>query len=668
MAEKNRTLIFIKYRYQIELGILCFIMSLISAALNRGTIKGMLMFWIFMVCVITIPGTALLSVFPVNGSSRLESLLLSQIMGYIISMLVYSVTVLLKLDACLKLIYAGIALISFIILWSARKQKDEFEEINKSEEKTWMLLILILFLFSLFSFSLKNALPTFFEQNSWHKDLLYWGGDIASLTHSIPPVNFRTLDPGYSYHYFGALQVAAIAKTTGIPVAELAMQYSYIEAMIMLGLSSLCLTTRVIKKNTIFTLFLLLFSTGLEKLTGVTFFWHIYQIPMSFNIAISLEMVVILLLLIQLEKEKLDFTILSYLLICLFVCTGTKGPSGAVVLCGIGMACLHWLVVEKNIKKVFWYGVFAVIIFLGIYKTLLMSGNGIYLGNSSYVDSYKITLDNTWIVNCKIFFWKSLKYLRYVVLINPLTFVPAGMYVCYAAIKKNLKNEDIIFSLMIVVGTILGYVMHYDGNSEIYFTLAVFPFAAILAGKFWEKVFDDFAEKGKKTFIKKIEILVVIFVALFLDFKYNWKNSLQTSIKDGVEILQGISHDYDRKNCMMTNGEYEVYRWISHNTDFNAVFLSDRSLEEEEFCYIPGVFTERYMYNYIENNELEKTKECFQGDIEAIKYFINKHVRYIIQSRQISPDFDCPKEYGRKIYDDGILIIWEMQELQTNIE
>lgn len=660
MTEKDRTLIFIKYRYQIELGILCLLMTFISTVLNRGTIQGMFMFWIFMVGVIIVPGTALLSVFPVNASTRLESLLFSQIMGYIISMLVYSVTVLLKLDAYLKLIYVGIALISFVILWSIRKQKDNFGEINKREEKTWMLLILILFFVSLIIFSLKNALPTFFEQNLWHNDLLWWEGDIASLTHSIPPVNFRTLNTSYSYHYFGALQVAAIAKTTGVPVAELAIQYSYIEAMIILGLSSLCLTIRVIKKNAVFTLFLLLFSTGLEKLTGVTFFWHIYQVPMSFNIAISLEMVIILLLLIQLEKEKLDFIILSYLLICLFVCTGTKGPSGAIVLCGIGMTCLYWLAAEKNMKKAFGYGVLAVIIFGGIYKTLLVSGNGAYLGSSSYVDSYKITLDNTWIVNCKIFIWKLLKYFRYVVLINPFTFVPAGMYVCQAIVKKRLKFEDIIFSLMLVVGTILGYILHYYGNSEIYFTLAVFPFAAILAGKFWGKVFASLAEK--QIFIKRTTIFLLIFAILFLDFKYNWKSSLQTSIKDGVGILKGISPDCDVSNRMMTNEEYEVYRWISYNTDFDAIFLSDRSLEEG-FCYIPGVFSERYMYNYLENNELEKAKECFQGDIEAIKYFIDKHIKYFIQNRQISPDFYCPEEYGRKIYDNGIIVIWEMQEL-----
>lgn len=655
--------LFRKYRYQIELGILCFFMAFISAIFNRADITGMLAFGSFMVCGVIIPGTALVSLFRIDGSTRLETLLFSYTIGYIISMLVYSVTVLLELDAYLGLIYIGIVPISSIIIWA--KKKDDFGEIDKREESMWIFLLLLLFLFSLIVFSLKNALPSFIEQNSWHKDFLYWLGDIASLTHRVPPVNFRTLDPNYSYHYFGALQIAAIVKTTGISVAELAIQYSFIEAMIMLGLSSLCLIVRVIKKIkwAVFTLFLLLFSTGFERLTGVTFFWHIYQIPMSFNIAISFEMIIILLLLIQLEKEKLDFSIMTYLLICLLVCTGTKGPSGAIALCGIGMACLYWLVVDKKYKNAFCYGTLSVIIFLGIYKILLMSGNSTYLENSSYVDPYKISLDNTLIVNCKIFFWKSLKYFRYVILINPWTFVPAGIYVCHAIIKRRLKLQDIIFSLMIVVGTVLGYVLHYDGNSEIYFTLAVFPFAAILAGKFWGKIFDIIVNIGWRIYLKKIGIVMLIFAILFLDLNCNWKNTLQASIRDGFMILAGISPHHDIKNNVMTKEEYEMYRWISSNTDFNALFLTDRTLKEEEFCYLPGAISGRYMYNIIQNNELQKAKECFQGDKEAIKYFIDKNIKYFIQSKQTSPNFYFPNEYGEKIFENETLILWQVKKI-----
>ena len=524
-------------------------------------------------------------------------------------------------------------------------------------------MILLLCSFSLIVFSLKNALPIFLGHNSWHNDLLYWLGDIVALTHNIPTVDFRTLGSDYFYHFFGALQIASMQKVTGIPTAEIAIQYSYIVSMVMLGLSSFCLIKRVIKNQAwIITLFLLLFSTGIENKTGVTFFWHIYQIPMSFNIAISLEMVIILLLIIQIEKEKLICNVLFYLLLFLLICTGTKGPSGAIVLCGIGMACIYWMVVKKEYNKAICYGVLAIVIFGGIYTLLLMPGNSAYIENASYVDPYTIGLNNTLIENCKIIIWKTIKYFRYFIYINPWTFVPAGIYICYSLIKKRLKLEDTIFLLMIIIGTVLGYVMHYYGNSEIYFSLSVFPFAAILSGKFWEIVYTFFEIKDRKSYSLDLGILLMIVIIIFFNFELNWKNTLQTSLINGLQVMEGKAPLYDRNKNMMTNEEYKAYTWIRNNTDYNAIFLSDRSLEEEEFCYIPGVFAERYIYNYIVNDEIEIAKESFKGEKEAMEYFINKGIKYYIQNIRISPYFSCNKAYGEKIYENDEVVVWEMKE------
>jgi len=167
------------------------------------------------------------------------------------------------------------------------------------------------------------------------------------------------------------MQLAVVSEATSVSAAKIALNYSYIQAVVMLGLASICLVQKVIKGYSVqlITLFLLLFSTGFEKFTGVTFFWHIYLVPMAFNISFSLELIVILLVLKQIEKEKVDYANLFLLLFFLIVCTGTKGPSGAIVLCGIGIACIYWMLVKKEYSKALTYGIFH-LLFLGEYTII----------------------------------------------------------------------------------------------------------------------------------------------------------------------------------------------------------------------------------------------------------------------------------------------------------
>ncbi len=213
---------------------------------------------------------------------------------------------------------------------------------------------------------------------------------------------------------------------------------------------------------------------------------------------------------------------------------------------------------------------------------------------------------------------------------------------------------------MMVIGTVLGYVLHYYGNSEIYFTLSVFPFAAVLAGKLW-MVFDESIQAKRSVWYKHICISVIICINIAFVFTWNWKDTLQMYLRNGYYILGGNSPQYDNIVSAMTAEEYEAYRWIMDNTDYDALFLSDRMLEEDTFCYIPGVFSERYIYNFIEKNELEKGKEFFDGSTGAILYYIEKDIDYIIQNKRISPNFICPEAYGEKIYENNLVTIWQVE-------
>ncbi len=649
------------YRKAYQLIILNLFMIIVSGICNRAEFKEVFLFSTFLIGGMIIPGIAICKAFPIKEMTELEGLLFCYIAGYILSIIIYVLSSCLNISDNFHITYIGVFIVSIIYLIKKGWKRETSENENSKKDFLWGVIILVLFVFSLFVFSLKNAVPTFIESNNWHGDLLYWVGDSVSLTKDIPPRNFRSLDPTYNYHYFGALQLASMAKATGIAVVNIALRYSYIQAMTLIGLAAICFVRRISKnKNVTLILFLLLFATGFEKFTGVTWFWHIYQIPMSFNIAISLEMTIAILLMIQLQNSKIDVLNLFLLLVSLAICTGTKGPSGAIMLCGIGIVCIYWLI-KREYKKSFLFGLASLAVWGVVYFCLLMSGNSNYMESSGYVDPFKLSFTNPMIVNIKILFWKTIKYFRDFVLINPWTFIPAAIYSCYALIKRKMHCVEYAFLFMLGVGTVLGYVLHYYGSSQIYFSLSVFPFAAALAGKFYETIFEKFENLKWGMWYKKVAVILLFVGVFYCGFFWNWKNTLQVYVQKGAQVLVGISPEYDSITQMMTRDEYDAYIWIRDNTDTNDVLLTDRMLEEEMFCYIPGVFSERYFLDGMnDEEEMQRIRNCYKGNEATIKYYIGKDIKYIVQNKRITQNFSLSEKFGKKVFDNSSVTVWKL--------
>ena len=112
-----------KYRYQVDLCVVFLLCVLISSVINRADINGAMRFWGFMVCGVIIPGAAVVSVLRIDGLNQLETLLVSYVVGYVISIIVYSAATLLAIDSFLFHISIGIILISLLVIWIRRNQE-----------------------------------------------------------------------------------------------------------------------------------------------------------------------------------------------------------------------------------------------------------------------------------------------------------------------------------------------------------------------------------------------------------------------------------------------------------------------------------------------------------------------------------------------------------------
>ena len=104
-------------------------------------------------------------------------------------------------------------------------------------------------------------------------------------------------------------------------------------------------------------------------------------------------------------------------------------------------------------------------------------------------------------------------YFRYIFLVNPWTFVPAILFSIYQIVRRAISIEQIIMLVLVVIGSILGYHIQYEGASQMYFTLAVCPFAAVLAGTGVDNIFNLCEMTGK---FRKIMVNSTFVILLFV--------------------------------------------------------------------------------------------------------------------------------------------------------
>ncbi len=664
---KLKTIMESEYRGYMHLSIVIFIMCLISTIASRSNFGEMFIIYLFFVGGILLPGMALLKKFPIKGTTYLEEILFSFLIGYILSIVIYILGMTLNLNTYFSYIYLVIFAVAIIGLIKQIDVRKKFA-IREKEDFTWVIAVSVIFAITFIVFSMRHVLPTYIDYNWWHNDFLHWLGNAVALKIEFPPKEFRTLADAYSYHYFGPLQLAITSLVTGLSIAEVAIVYSYIPSAVLLGLAAACLLKRVVKNNGVFliTLFLLLISTGCEKLSIVVYYWNIYMIPMSFDVAIALELVIILLMLIQFQQQEFSLTNMILLLASLLVCTGMKGPSGAVALCGIGIICIYWLL-AKNYKKAFSYGVLSLVVFGTIYVLLLQSGNNAYSAGAGAVvalESGEIQISRDVLLDRIVYICKDIiNYFKYIIVINPFTFLPSIIYMMYLCIKRKFECIDISLFFMIIVGTVLGYKLSYTGQSEMYFSLSVMPFAAIITGKALEGLRNSLPCINDVKLIYRRGIVLCAIISTFaIAYIGNYEGRLQLFVEQGLTTLCARENASDSDNKVMTKSEYEAYVWISQNTDIDGLFLSDRMLDSGEYCFIPGVFAERYIYRY-SADELNAEQSCFSGNIANIEHYMDKGVDYIIQNKIISPEFVCPNEYGSKIYENEEVAVYQLRIL-----
>lgn len=675
-----------------ELIVMLFIMTVLSGLCNQTSVWEWLRFWGFQVFCLFIPGIAVMLLIPMRNLRRPEKVLYSYAMGYVLTTVLYPLIMLTVGEKYLTLIFGAVAIAALVFVWYHVTHDETGDVMGEGDDRIWIGAILAVFLISLFVASMRWRLPYIGERNTYSGDYLDWVRKIATFKRDASA--FMAMVKNYHYHYLGMLQQAAVAKLTNISAFGMASQYSHIEASVFVGLSSYAIVDRLIKnkKAQITALVLILFSTGFEGKVPVSYLWHLYIVPMSYQIAQSLGIMILLLILIQLDEEfdphKLFVTVC--LLMC---CTGTKGATGAVIFGGIGLACLYAFFVQKRKKLAVIYCVCALAGFGVVYAYLMPTAQVfndrafLTFGGSNSEEIVDTAADEaadgtetvaTEVVNeaadgtetiadeavndtavetdtaaedkeslLSRGIGKLAGYIRYFIYVNPWTMLPMVVLIGYSIVCRNIKKEHLLLFLLTMAGTMLGYFVHFFGHSEMYFTLTVYPFAAVLAGCLLEIIFSrGISVGGQSAVMAALCIGAVIFTVIF-DCEGDFRKNLAKGL-DNFWIFQDNVIDDKDGGLVLDYDEFYVYDWIRTHTEPDALILTNRlRINEEGFLF--GSLTER---------ELAAVEGYLEED-EEFAQFSDMGVDYIVFNKYLG-QFDCPPDRGETVFENEQMIICEL--------
>lgn len=658
-----------------------FFMTVISGLCNQTSVWEWLRFWGFQVFCLFIPGIALMLLFPVRNLKRPEKVLYSYAMGYMLTTVLYPLIMLTVGDRFLTLIFGAVAIAALVFVWY-RVTHDEMGDVTEEgDDRIWIGAILAVFLISLFVASMRWRIPYIGERNTYSGDYLDWVRKIATFKRDASA--FMAMVKNYHYHYLGMLQQAAVAKVTNISAFGMASQYSHIEASVFVGLSSYAIVDRLIKnkKAQITALVLILFSTGFEGKVPVSYLWHLYIVPMSYQIAQSLGVMILLLILIQLDEEfdphKLFVTVC--LLMC---CTGTKGATGAVIFGGVGLACLYVFFIQKRKKMAVIYCVCALAGFGLVYAYLMPTAQVfndrafLTFGGSNAEETADTAADEvvdeaetgadtaadeavdeaadeavTAADEKESLLSRGIGklggYIRYFIYVNPWTMLPMVALIGYSIVHRNIKKEHLLLFAVTMAGTMLGYFIHFFGHSEMYFTLTVYPFAAVLAGCLLEIIFSRGMSVGRQSAVMAALCVGAVIFTVIFDCDGDFRKCLVKGL-DNFWIFQDNVIDDKDGGLVLDYDEFYAYDWIRTNTQPDALILTNRlRIGEEGFLF--SSLTERELV----------AVEGYLEEEEEFDQFSGMGVDYIVFNKYLG-QFSCPPDRGETIFENEQMIICEL--------
>ncbi len=638
------------------------------------------------VFIIFTPGYALLCLFRWKNNI-VERLTLAYTLGYAVNILEYLLFYGCNMQRFAAALVWLIAFLSFFgIAWLGRP-----EDNGKREKDCFVLLgiFLIYLLINCISYG-GNAVSPLMGQGmlTIPRDVQFWCSNAAALKLAFPPEPLY-LDGGILYyHYFSSMQIALVSQVSGIDIFSLAFPlYSFGKCLLVIGGANALLNCFQTGKSKMFFMLLLLFMTGVEKRSIVTFVRHMIEGPFGFDIGFAFALWFLTILIRQWQTERFSWSFFWQAMLMWLVAVGAKAPIAAVLIFVPALFCLVWLI-KQDYKKAFLYGggivaifLLVSIVFAGVLRITAHSYEG--------MDASMLTLYSLDEVLKIRHFGRAvnliLSILYHIFYSHPAMTIFTVLNSCVCAamvVKKKLSVTTLLLAgcllLTTVIGLGMGIFIRAGGHSEMYFTMAAFISCTAYNAELWTLSRErNKSESRKRKNIWQLTMLCLALVGIYNVAFYSYPNGFVENLREGKDKICGQWNaagveTFDQEEAL-------ACIWLRENTDMHSVVLNDRNtMAGYVHDYYVGIFSERQQY--LEASDLiyvvdldeersvadevsrrmELSRRLYGNDITALEQVKVEGVHYLLQNDRYTPQFEADRGLLELVYRVGSVSVYRL--------
>ncbi len=650
--------------------------SAVSVLLNGWSFSAYVKLFSYQTLSVVIPGMAMVLILRIKIASDVGWIGYSFVMGYVYNILLYYVTVPFGLQIYVKVIGVAAAALSMVLLWLKRSDVIGCEH-DGAGMKICTVGVIVYAVFMFIAYNGNGLSPALLGRTdyyTYHRDIQYWIGNLHSLIKQYPPLNPRDYDAGiFNYHYFSSIQLAVQAIWTGIHPAMLCMGAYFHVTVVMVVFGAYLFAKSVIpeQRPVVLAMGALLLTSGIENVTIVEHICH-YALA-AFGTDYGLGVMLFFILALYQYSMGTQSAVNgggggTICILLLAVLTGSKGPYGAVALCGIGVVCLYWLCNRKPLRAVV-FGITALSVFGIIYFFVCNTAGYVGDGNSASIYHLVIRTDPSMSIP-EACFRKLVREAVNILLMKPVVLWPLAVIV-FTKLCRRQRFSVFEWSClgMAFVGLSVNALIRIPGNSQGYFALAALvpAWCCVLCNVKYDK--DIFARWGSWKYIVAA-VMLLIGVGGFL-WGYNRNGNrfgVFYSISDGIYNIahrmtgQEMPVRSDGKiedGKMLGKQEYEQLTSLYGDGELDGILLYSLPEQRADLAPFRKNLISSFSGKYIWQNT-EAVNAFIEEDTEQMQEFYDMGVRYLLVDFAAESDISIPETNADMIYDSSEMRIYKI--------
>lgn len=638
---------------------------LVSTFLNKLSAGEAVFVFLYQIFLYILPGMAIVALFDDRIRTDVEWIGYSFAAGYCFNILVYYVVVPLGLQQYIRVIGCFFAFVSICIIYRKREKFSCTQDRNGRKMCTIGVIVYGLFMFIAYNGNgLTPDLTGATDYFTYHRDVLYWIGNLQSLMKQYPPINPREYTGGvFNYHYFSSLQLAVLSLFTGVNAAVVCIGLYFHATVGMIIFGTYLLAEKILKgnKGISFAMCALLATSGVENITIIEHVCH--YVLTSFGTDYGLGIILFLLLMLYRYCEEPLKNRGVICVILLAVLTGTKGPYAAVAICGVGGVCLLWLI-QKKVSRAFVFGFSSLGVFGAIYYFVCNTRGYAGGGNSSYKLINLVIRTDPDMSMFEACLRKLGREVINILLMKPIVLVPfIVILVVILWHRRRISIFEFGCLCMTAAGLAVNAVITMPSNQQTYFALAALvpAWCFVLGAGQYQELAVWKRQKNYKYVQSAVGILFAVGVICFLaGYTYNGNRfNVIYSIRDGMRMIAGritgqeVQFDQDEyweNGLLLEKEEYEALRMLAQDDDPQAVILHVVPENKERYRSYRRKLIVSFSGKYIMKDE-EAADALTRGDKQEYLRLYNMGVRYILIDFRKENDTLIQEEYAGKVFE-----------------